>query len=451
VPLARCIGTATAGLRVGRRRLMGQASLTCEQVEFLLEVNDPDQWVDLGGRWDTSLWDDVDGTPAAKAIWNNEVGVGWLDATQFNRGFVLERGRQTSWDEVEASTLEFELDNSTGEFSVYGSQAHPRIRPGADVQVNAIWDGVRYPIFNGFLSEWVEGQSPDDFTIRGKAVDGLRKLADPVDIEYHAGVDKELAGSRINRLLNRAKVLRADGSQQPRQIQTGDSTMTNYLTSRTILEEIKITAESDAGLFFVDNDGTYMYLNRSRYFGRPQESMLIFGDGCNSGELPYAAIEPILADAEFGNMIMATNVSQGNDSPKTAKAINKASIALNGRYIWSPAQLIICNANHVQGYVDWQLMRRSTAFYRINSFECYPIHRDDLWPALLRLRIGDIIKVLRRPPLSDTIEANMLVDGMRIEATPEMWKFVVRCSPGTITTELWYWSYNANWDEATWL
>lgn len=417
------------------------ASLTCEQVEVWLEVDDPDNWAGVSSAWDVSKWD----TPP-DAIWAIGEQAGWHNATDHNRGFVIERGRQSAWDEMSAGTCDLELDNSDGTYSVYGDRSWPRIRPGLSVNIYANWEGVRYQLFTGNMTEWVEADVPNDYTVRVRAVDKFAMLAEQQPLEYHAGFDAQPAAWRIDQLLDRA------GFKGKRDLAPGLATMTNYLTSRTILDEIEVTAMSDCGIFFIDNDGTAVYLDRDRYYGRPTaESMPVFGDSCDGTELPYASLQTVLGSKEFGNVITISNVSQGTDSPESGVAVNQSSIDLNGRFLWTTNQLVICNAQWVQGIATWQLSRRSDVLYRIDQFECYPIHDDRLWSALLPLRVGDRIKVIRRPPFSPPINGNMLVDGLRIEATPDLWKVTVRCSPGSIVDDIAFWDINAHWDADAWV
>jgi hypothetical protein len=45
----------------------------------------------------------------------------------------------------------------------------------------------------------------------------------------------------------------------------------------------------------------------------------------------------------------------------------------------------------------------------------------------------------------------MIVDGMRIEGTPHMWKFTVRCSPASgFASHIVYWDdTNITWDDGS--
>ena len=419
---------------------MPTPSLSCDQLEVWLEIADPSLWPDNPGAWDVSTWDQAD------AEWAVNGEIGTMLATKYVRGFTLERGRQGTWDNLVAGQVTIELDNNTGVFSVFGTGAFPRIRPGFSVKMYAWWNDVKYTIFNGFANEWREIPTPTDEKVILEAVDFSRVLNDPIAIEYNPGEPAELSDVRINKLLDRVP------DAQPRFIQFGTATMTNYLTSRSLLDEIKLTAVSDGGLFFIDNDGTIVFLNRDRLIGRPRTGEPpIFGDACDGSELPYAAIEPRIADNEFGNVITVSNVSQGNDSQQSGKAVDQDSIDVNGRFLWSPHQLPILNANHVQGLADWELARRADHYYRIDNFECYPYHDDNLWPVLLSMRIGDSLFVRRRPPASTMLSAAMICDGMRIEATPMLWKHIIRCSPavGDIANAE-FWDY-AIWDTSTWV
>lgn len=318
--------------------------------------------------------------------------------------------------------------------------------PGPPVWVD---DDVqeRWPLFVGTVSEYIEGQTPDDYKVSIQGHDAFYQLATPINIEYSPGAPYEPVHSRINGLLTKG------GFNGPRSIRTGDQTMLNYATSRDILDEVQLTAMSAGGIFFIDNDGTAMYMGQERVFGRVRpEGVPVpsFTDSCDPGGLPYAAIEPIVADHEFGNIVIVTNVSQGTDSPRAARAEDRDSIIANGAQIWMPDQLVLCNANWVQPLADFQVARRAPAFYRINSFECYPVHDDRLWPTLLPMRIGDSLFISRTPPESVEIFSPMLCDGLRIEATPSMWKFVVRCSPGDSVEVTNFWDYDY-WDAGSWV
>jgi len=346
-----------------------------------------------------------------------------------------------------SASIELELDNSEGRYSVYGSLSWPRIRPGLGCRISATYDGQIYPLFVGDIGEYAEGQTPGDYKVVLRGNDRFRMLADPIDVDYNPGVPAEPVASRINRLLD------SIAYEGPRKIAEGKATIMNYKTTRTILDEIKLTGESDGGIVFIDNDGTFMYIGQERVYGRsrgPTTAIPSFSDDCSGANLPYAAIEPILADHEFGNVVTVSNVSQGTDSPASALAVDEDSVNLNGRFMWSPPQLVLCNAEWVQPLADFQLSRRSTAFYRINSFECYPIHDDRLWPALLGMRIGDSMIVQRTPPESNTIIAPMICDGQRIESTPDMMKWTIRCSPGDKVDIVNFWDF-ANWDQDVWV
>jgi hypothetical protein len=389
-----------------------------------IEIRDPDLYdPTVVAMWDTTAtWDD---TVNENNTWDDASAL--FDARDELRGFVLDVGRQSSWDDLLAGTLMLELDNNSGIFSIFGHQQVPRIRPGFNVVLDCQWDGVWYPQFRGEITEYIESGKPGDHSVQLKAVDLFRRLQDPIEGDYHAGTDAQTVVERLRNIMEMAGL-----NMIPFNAQVGTATMTNYATTRSLLDEMKVTSHSDCGVFFIDKDGTAIYLNRDRIYGRPPiRSLLTFGDGCDGTELPYAAVDPIVADNEFGNVVTVSNVSQGTDSPQAGIAVDVDSIATYTRIPWAPQQLLICNAEFVQGAADFHLRLRSTAWYRINSFECYPAHDDRLWPALLGMRLYDLISVIRRPPEANAMMGLMVVDGMRIEGTPNMWKFTIRCSPAS--------------------
>jgi hypothetical protein len=400
-------------------------SLDCHQLVIRLDLREPEnpEWANVG-RWDESLWDNID--PPSNAFWaSTDVG-SWVNISDRCRGIKLKRGRSTSWNDIFSANVQIEVDNTDGFFSAFSTTGDVKFRLNTGFYVGAFWRGVEYPLFIGRLKDYDEDDHPYETGAVFTGYDALADLVFEVASEYNAGAAYDRADVRINKILDEALI------PGVRNIAPGNATMTNYKTQRNFLDEIRVTAMSDGGLFFVDNDGTLIYLNRDRVNGRVRDYGFVpyFSDSCEDEKLPYAAIQMVWNDHEFGNLITISNVSQGQESPNSVMSYDQASIDKYGTVAWRPSQLVICNVEHMQELANWEMLRRREGFYRINRFEVYPAHDDRIWTAMLQMRIGDPLFVERTPPGSlQKVISPCICDGVEIEGTPELWKFIVYVSP----------------------
>jgi hypothetical protein len=398
-------------------------SLNCEQLIVRLDLRNPynPDYGDIG-LWDASLWDDT--SPPSNGIWAGEWDA-WTVISDRVRGIQLRRGRTSSWNDIQSGQVVCSVDNKDGYFSAFGFNGDPRFRLNTGFYVGALWRGVEYPLFKGRIKEFSEDDLPGESGATFTAFDVSADLVSEVAAEYNAGSPYDLAGVRINKILDLA------GITETRAIAAGESTLTNYKTQRNFLDEIRVSALSDGGLFFVDNDGTVMYMDRERLNGRIRDGIIpFFSDACTHDKLSYAAIEMAWNDHEFGNIVTISNVSLGQEASTVAIASDVDSINKYGEVSWTTVQLTIANVEHLPGLAEWELSRRKEAYYRVNRFEVYPAHDDRIWLAMLSMRLGDSMFVERTPPGNPfSIIAEFLCDGYQIEGTPELWKFIVYCSP----------------------
>lgn len=398
-------------------------SFGCDELVVRLNLEDAENpnWTGLA-LWDQAEWDNVD--PPSNAIWGGSFH-GWTDITSYVRDVDLKRGRATQWNDIITSECRVSVNNASGFFSAYSSQGNPRFGLFTEFYLGAKWRGVEYPLFVGGLIEFNEDDLPGQDGATFLVADATYSLTSEMKAEYNPGDRDDVADTRIMKLLTLGDITQA------RHIQSGTSRILNYKTLRNLLSEIKLTATADGGLFFVDNDGTITYLNRSRLNGRDDAARIpYFSDSCDEMTFPYAAVEASWNDVEFGNVVVVRNVSQDNKTEHAALAVDSASVDRYGRQGWSPRQLSVAAADDLQGLADWELSRRSQAWYRVNKIEVFPAHDSRMWPYILGLRLNDPVIVERTPPGNTTpIIAQFILDGYQMEGTPELMKFTLFFSP----------------------
>lgn len=88
----------------------------------------------------------------------------WCDISAYVKDGSTNRGRQYELDRFQSGTLtltlaasdrRFDPDHTTGPF-------YPWLVPMRQIRVSAVWNGVRYPIFHGYITEWGNATPADE-------------------------------------------------------------------------------------------------------------------------------------------------------------------------------------------------------------------------------------------------------------------------------------------------
>lgn len=247
----------------------------------------------------------------------------------------ISRGRQRELDQVQAATLTLKINNSDRAYDpTYTFSPHyPYVLPMRKIRVSAIWSGVTYYLFTGYIERWpISWDAPKWMSVELTAVDGFALLA---QAEIEGTFPVELTGSRISRVLSAAGW--PDATPLPGAywtlgtstldtstilsfsvpasvVDTGNSVVQPVtLAAVSALEHIQEIVAAERGNAYIDGQGRFIFEDRhSRYNTTP---LITFTDGSTSStRVPYLndGLAPEFDVDQIKNEIVVTSTGSSN-------------------------------------------------------------------------------------------------------------------------------------------
>ena len=186
-----------------------------------------------------------------------------VDLTPNVRQISIKRGRNIMRDTFEAGSATVRVIDPDGSFNPQNvdSPYYGFLTPLRKLRISATVGGVGYFLFSGYTTDYKytypQGQEigyvdiicSDAFRLMQQA--GITTVADAT-----AGQD---TGTRINKILDQVQ-----WPTSMRTIDTGNTTcIADPATSRTALDALKNAEFSEQGAFFINDEGTAVFLNRT--------------------------------------------------------------------------------------------------------------------------------------------------------------------------------------------
>jgi hypothetical protein len=248
-------------------------------------------------------------------------------------------------------------------------------------------------------------------TVTIEAFDAIFLLNQAIDgFTYPLGIEGETTPKRLGTL---ASVGSFQGGQKLDQTVMPHR---NVQSTNPIWSSMVVTAQSDGGEVFIDNDGALMYLGRdSMVHGRKDHAQpyCVFTDSCPSVNgttiLTFADGLPQTSDTLIVNDVILTNVDG-----LQATASDQNSMRSKGKRLLNPAQSSQTWSDQAQAtnLASDLLSRYVNATYFINPLTVASGTIPDL-------RIGDLIRYVRTLPSGLRIDANLRVTALGWSVTPD--------------------------------
>jgi hypothetical protein len=182
----------------------------------------------------------------------------------------------------------FDPDNLTGPYVAAGVS---QVRPMTPVRARAAYQGVVYPLFNGFADSWITPDTnfgprysettvsaTDAFKVLGGYQLGAAAQNNSVLIPVGSGED---TGARMSRLLNLA-----GWDTNARSIDTGNTDLQGTsLTGPAALDEMRLAADTELGELYVNGSGQVVFRRRRGVLedARSTNPQATFGDSPGAG------------------------------------------------------------------------------------------------------------------------------------------------------------------------
>jgi hypothetical protein len=334
-------------------------------------------------RWDEALWD----TTGRWGPWWDwraiecDVAAG----SQVVRG-TASPGQQASSSTAslvvvprDATLAPWYVDPATGERPNRGNLP---LRVG----VTNLTTGEEWWLFTGWIDYLTEVDSPDELTLTIVASDGLKHLALLDQEEQAAQGAGEAAGSRINRILDRAEW------EAGRNLTAGTFALQATTLAQPALEEIFLTADTEAGVVWIDTSGAFRFGDRDWLRTKAERTDWRLGDGqVDPDAVCVSSIVTTADDMDIQNVIGISRVGG------TASWVEDAdSIAKYGRHSWSRFDLPYADDGDTDTILTVQLADRVARDYHVQAVVLSPLVEAAAWPCCTQVELFDTVAVSRQ-------------------------------------------------------
>jgi hypothetical protein len=263
----------------------------------------------VGTFW--SIGDPIRGKIGSVPIGPDEI---WSDVTEWAKSWSIRRGAsqgnqpQLRFEPGTATIVlndpdrRFDPDNLAGPYVSSGISEVTSMRR---VRISAIWNGVAYPIFQGYSDDWVPDFQGDSWTYVTLTATDASKIFAAYDRQPAGPLGAgETSGARIGRILGSV-----GWPTEDREIGTGVETLQATALQGNALTELQLVQDTELGMFYVDAAGKAVFRARNWVLTAAEATtaQATFGDG---GYLQLAEYDFDAGVAEFwafGGGVAASN------------------------------------------------------------------------------------------------------------------------------------------------
>ncbi len=389
------------------------------------------------GAWDSAVWD--------TSTWGPDIL--YQDISAYARGLTSTRtfSRDTqAWDTATSTVIlsdrdrRFDPTNLSGPYVTAGVTG---VRPWRSLRWSATYKGVTYPVYAGYAIAWektfVEAQADGYVTVPCQDEFGhLNSFGGVAVTPVGAG---ELAGPRVHRVLNNA------GHTGARAVDVGLNMMQATDLSQNAATELKLVADSEGGAVYVDADGTVVFRQQTALLEDPRSTTIqaTFGDGLGPGsEIPCADVTP-----SYNGDLTKNIVSFARVGGATQTVADATSRALYGDRRESRSDLVCSTDAQALTLAAYYLAQFKDPELLITKIQVKPRANPALmFPAVLGLKIRDLVRVNVRPIGGGTLTQDCHIIGISHTVTGADWITEFDLSSAQFTSPF----LSSKWDQGVW-
>lgn len=327
----------------------------------------------------------------------------FIDVTDHVSALTIKRGRDRELDEYATgvATIVFNDDDRTFDPAYTASPYYGQITPMRRARIS--WNDDN--LFTGWVDDWTVVYEPGDSLSRVTAdcVDGFAVLANQELDEIAPAHSGDLAGQRIDRVLDRNEV----NYPPTRDIDAGNTTLGATTLGENALAYLQSCARAEAGYLFISAGGTLTFRDRLSVLNTP--AGFVFSDDRTAG-IPYRTI----AQRSAADLLYTRVTGESETVGAPLEAVDEAAAEeFLIRTLPLGTLLTIDNAE-TQNLLDFHLSRFSAPELRFNAatLAMETLASDEV-AAVTSLDLTDIVTVERSPlNVGAAIERLSIVDGI---------------------------------------
>jgi hypothetical protein len=366
-------------------------------------------------------------------------GFDWVDVTDYVlEGLTFRRGATRSqgpfW-RYEVGTASITLDNLDGRFDPlnlsgpYVSGGISEIRPNLAVRISAVIGTDTEPVWVGVVdSVELDYTSVTYSTVDLRCVDGVSWLqaADLPELSTPVGQGDD-ASTRIARILDRIGWPAAQRDLDP----IPGNTMQAVTLAASAWADILLTADSDAGYVWFDHIGRIVYRTRGAI---PTLPGLTFSSSSSTTGLDFTGIT-ISRDVE--QVVNSVTLARKDGTAVSAEDVDAQALIGQVRG-YSRSDLVCENDAGVENVAGWIIGNFSELVTRVEGITLEPPADTDLmpdgeWWQLLRMEIGDVVRVVHATP--DGRDVDVLAIVRALEWSASVRSFSLKVSLQTVNPD----------------
>lgn len=302
----------------------------------------------------------------------------------------------------------------------YVSGSVTQVTPMRLVRIRALHNGTYYDIWRGYADAWTAEYLPAraGTLVTLTATDGFKVLGRKTLATIAAAGGSEDSGARITRILTAAAWPLAD-----RVIATGRSTLQATTLGANALALCQLTADSEAGEFYMDPAGRAYFRSRGgiQEDTRSVTSNITWGDG-GGAELPYYSVTPSYDDDQLVNSATITNVG-GTPQANTTDASSSIATYLDGTF--ERSDILLETDGEALNMANLIVSSGKDPEYRFEALEVgrhqATATEDLIFAQALGRLIGDRMTVKYTPAGSGTLSKDVFVRGVSHRSDRQMW------------------------------
>jgi hypothetical protein len=340
-----------------------------------------------------------------------------VDLTPDVRQISIKRGRNIMRDTYEAGTCTVRVVDPNSYFNPQNTSSpyFGFLTPLRKLRVSAAVGGNSYWLFSGYTTEYkytypqnevtgyVDIICSDAFRLMQQA--GITTVADAT-----AGQD---TGTRIGKILDQVQ-----WPTSMRTIDTGNTTcIADPATSRTSLDALKNAEFSEQGAFFIDQEGTAVFLNRTNVIKKYDETPIEFNQTTG---IPYSNLTFAFDDKLIINSAGMTRVGGTQQVSEDSDSIAK----------YFPHQInennLICQTDaDALNIARIYVATRKETTIRIDAMTVDLLDPDVPTATMLNLEYLKPLKITNVQPDGSTIVKTLQAQGFSWDITPNAMKVTV--------------------------
>jgi hypothetical protein len=339
-----------------------------------------------------------------------------VDVSAQTTNISTRRGRNLLQDNYESGQATIRVVDPNGDFNPQNTSSpyYGLLQPLRKIQASAIYGGVTYGLFGGYITEYrytyPTGQELGYVTFI--VYDAFRLMYNSNVTTVTGGTAGQTTAQRVQSILTMIAWPPAFTS-----IGTGATTcVADPGTTRTVLEAIQTAEFTEQGAFYIDENGVATFKGRQFVYDAQAASPTIFNQ--NGTGINYAGITFALDDKTIVNKATVTRI--GGTAQTNSDATSIAQYFT--RSITATDMLMQTDANALSlatAYVD---SRKETSI-RIET-----ITLDLMTPsysagitAALSLDFFNTVDITNEQPGGSTIQKKLQVQGIAHNITPNTW------------------------------